>query len=342
MTITINTRDKNYDVIIGEIGNLSVEGKILIVTNPLVCALHIQKLLSHLSAKEIFICTIKDGEAHKNLANIEEILNNAFNHKLDRKSLIIAFGGGVIGDMAGFAAGIFLRGIEFINIPTTLLAQVDASVGGKTGVNTSFGKNLIGLFHQPKAVHIDAGFLRTLPAREFNAGISEIIKMAVCFDKEFFAWLEGADLRDFRQLEEAIAKSVAIKAKVVSLDEKESGIRAALNYGHTFGHIVELLGHYTQYLHGEAVSIGMCKANNLAVILGNLTSAESARIRALLERYDLPTNYKVEDLEGFYAKFALDKKSLSNTLRFVVPNGIGSFEIVANPPKDSVLEALRG
>ncbi len=340
MEITITTKERHYCVHIGDLAHIKHDGKVLIVSNPKVCALHISALLEKLDSQEIFICTLKDGEAYKNMQSVEEILHNAFIHKLDRKSLIIAFGGGVIGDMSGFAAGIYQRGIDFVQIPTTLLSQVDASVGGKTGVNNAFGKNLIGIFHQPKAVYIDTRFLSTLPKREFVSGISEIIKMAVCFDKEFFMWLENANLENKADLEYAIQKSIEIKAHIVSFDEKESGIRAGLNYGHTFGHIIELLGDYKEYLHGEAVSIGMCQANNLAIKLGKLSEVDSNRIKQLLVRFGLPVEYQVCDKEDFYAKFFLDKKSENGSLRFIIPNGIGKMEIITNPPKDILLSIL--
>lgn len=339
-TIEIKTKDKNYNVYIGALGKLKFDNKVLIITNPKVCGLHIAKLLSKIEAKNIFICTIKDGEQYKNLSAIEEILNNAFNHKLDRKSVIIAFGGGIIGDMSGFAAGIYQRGIEFIGIPTTLLAQVDASIGGKTGINNTFGKNLIGIFHQPKAVYIDIDFLSTLETREFNAGISEIIKMAVCFDLDFFNWLECADFTKKQDLEYAIMISIKIKAKIVTLDEKEEGIRAGLNYGHTFGHIIELFGNYSFYLHGESVSLGMCMANNLALKLNKLSQNDANRIKNLLEKFNLPTYYKVPNIEEFYNKFFLDKKSQNDNLRFIIPNGIGKMEIIENPKKEILLEVL--
>ena len=247
----------------------------------------------------------------------------------------------MITDMAGFAAGIFMRGIDFINIPTTLLAQVDASVGGKTGVNNAFGKNLIGLFNQPKAVFINAKYLDSLSVREIRAGIAEIIKMAVCFDKDFFAWLESANLLENRtDLEQAIYKSVALKAKIVAQDERESGIRAGLNYGHTFGHIIELNGNYTEFLHGEAVALGMIKANALAVKLGTITSDEMARIKNVLLKNGLPIDYAVRDKNDFYMKFYLDKKSQNSILRFVLPKGIGDMQIIENPPKETILEIL--
>lgn len=338
-TITIDLGTRSYPVHIGEIINIT-HNKILIVTNPKVAALHISSLLSKIVAKEVFIYTIKDGEAYKNMKSIEDILECAFIHKLDRKSLIIGFGGGVITDMAGFAAGIYQRGIDFINIPTTLLSQVDASIGGKTGINNAFGKNLIGLFYQPKAVYINPNFLSTLDKREFISGISEIIKMAVCFDGEFFKWLENANLNNQYDLEYAIERSIKIKADVIKQDEKESGIRAGLNYGHTFAHIIEMLGNYRDYLHGEAVSIGMIKANKLALKLGKINENEFNRIRDLLLSFGLPIDYKVKDKEFFYKQFYLDKKSQNNNLNFILPNGIGDMQIIQNPPKEFVLDIL--
>ena len=342
-TIHLKTDSNPYDITICALKKINLDkySKVLIVTNPCVSALHISKLLSCINHKEVFICTLKDGEQYKNLASIEFILENAFIYKLDRKSLIISFGGGVISDMSGFAASIYQRGIDFISIPTTLLAQVDASVGGKTGINNSFGKNLVGTFYQPKAVYIDIDFLATLPKREFNAGISEIIKMAVCFDRDFFIWLESADLvNNKKDLEYAIFKSVSIKADIVCKDEKENGIRAGLNYGHTFGHVIELLGNYSLYLHGESVGMGMCKANNLAVLLNKLDKKDSTRISNLLKKYEIPTEYKIKDLNDFYTRLFLDKKSQNNNLRFILPNGIGDMEIITNPPKELLFEAM--
>ena len=339
--LEIDLKERSYAVHFGEDFEIRGYKKVLIVSNPKVFALHGANLMAKIKADSAFVATIKDGEKYKNLQSVNEILENAFIHKLDRKSLIIGFGGGVITDMAGFAAGIFTRGIDFINIPTTLLAQVDASVGGKTGVNNDFGKNLIGLFHQPKAVFINPKYLDSLPQRELKAGIAEIIKIAVCFDKEFFAWLENANLLESSaDLESAIYKAVAIKAKIVASDERESGIRAGLNYGHTFGHIIELLGNYTEFLHGEAVSLGIIKANNLALKLGAISQDELNRITNLLLKNGLPIDYAVQNKEDFYQKFYLDKKSQNDKIRFVIPNGIGQMKIIENPAKDLVLSAL--
>lgn len=193
----------------------------------------------------------------------------------------------------------------------------------KTGINNQYGKNLVGAFYQPEAVYIDTTFLETLAKREFAAGIAEIIKMAVMFDKNYFEFLETANFQERTSLEKVIQRSVELKAEVVNLDEKESGIRAVLNYGHTFGHVVENETNYTTYLHGEAVAIGMVMANRLAVALGVMSQKEADRVTQLLQKHDLPTDYVIEDVETFYNKFFLDKKSANNKLKFIVPQGLG-------------------
>lgn len=275
------------------------------------------------------------------MQTIDSILNHCFEHRLDRKSLLIAFGGGVIGDMTGFASSIYQRGISFVQIPTTLLSQVDASVGGKTGINNKYGKNLIGAFHQPKAVLIDPFFLTTLPKREFSAGVAEIIKMAVTFNENFFTWLEQNDLTQEENIKIAIQKSVQTKADVVIKDEKENGIRAALNYGHTFAHVIENETEYKTYLHGEAVGIGMIMANELSVKLGLMKENEALRIKKLLQKYDIPTSYKIKDVENFYEHFFLDKKSLDNKIKFILPNSIGGCVITDEVKKEDVIEVLK-
>lgn len=333
--------DNSYKVHIGELQPLHIDAKVAIVTNPKVGGLHLHYLLSKLTAKEIYVITVEDGEHFKTLATIEKILNNLFEHKFNRSSVLIALGGGVIGDMTGFAASIYQRGISFIQIPTTLLSQVDASVGGKTGVNNAYGKNLIGAFHQPLAVYADPHFLTTLPEREYAAGIAEIVKMAVCFDKAFFEWLETADLHDKEVMEEAIAKSVLTKAMVVSKDEKEKGLRAALNYGHTFGHVIENETGYTQYLHGETVSIGMVMANELATRLGLMKTEELQRIKQLLVKYNLPISYAISDLDAFYQAFFLDKKSADSAITFIVPEHIGGVELRSDVSKEIVMDVLK-
>lgn len=343
MTVKINLSNENsYEIYIDKLKTLSFDKKVVVVTNPTIASYHLEYLKSKLNAKQLSFCTIPDGEQYKNMQTLEMILEACFEAKLDRKSLLVAFGGGVIGDMTGFAASIYQRGIDFIQIPTTLLSQVDASVGGKTGINNKFGKNLIGSFHQPKAVYIDSTFLKTLPKREFGAGVAEIIKMSVCFNKEFFSWLENNDLNDEKNIDIAIQKSVETKAYVVSVDEKEQGLRAALNYGHTFGHVIENLTNYKTYLHGEAVGIGMCMANALAVKLDLMSKEEDKRVESLLKKYDVPTTYKIEDIEDFYEHFFLDKKSSDSKIKFILPVGIGDCRITDEIKKEDVCEILKG
>ncbi len=343
MTVKIELPNNiKYDINIDTLKHLEYDTKVVIVTNTTVSDLHLKYLMQHISAKEVSVVTLFDGEMYKNMESIEIILNHCFVNRLDRKSILIAFGGGVIGDMTGFAASIYQRGIEFVQIPTTLLSQVDASVGGKTGVNNAYGKNLVGTFHQPIEVNIDPYFLSTLPKREFGAGIAEIIKMAVTFNKEFFEWLENHDLFLQKNIQEAIAQSVKTKAWVVSQDEKEQGIRAALNYGHTFGHVIENETNYKKYLHGEAVGIGMVMANELAVKVGLLSQEEAQRIKKLLEKYDIPTQYTIKDVEEFYEHFFLDKKSHNNKIKFILPKGIGDCEMTDTVDKETVISVLKG
>ncbi len=332
----------SYDITIDELKELTFDRKVVVVTNPTVSGYHLEYLKNKIKCDNLSIVTIPDGEEYKNMETIDMILNHCFENRLNRKSLLIAFGGGVIGDMTGFCAAIYQRGIDFIQVPTTLLSQVDASVGGKTGVNNKFGKNLIGAFHQPKAVYIDPYFLTTLPPREFSAGIAEIVKMAVTFNKEFFEWIEQNDLTNVENIKVAIKKSVETKAWVVSQDEKENGIRAALNYGHTFGHVVENETNYSKYLHGEAVGIGMIMANEVAKRIGLMSQEDTIRVKNVLEKYDIPTTYKISDVEDFYEHFFLDKKSLDDKIKFILPVGIGDCKITDEVSKTDVIEVLKG
>lgn len=345
MNIDINLNrqiDNSYKVQISDLPELDFGNKkVCIATNPTISGLHISKLISKIKAKTIIISTIPDGEEYKNMDSIEQILQDMFIAKFDRKDVLIAFGGGVIGDMTGFAASLYERGIDFIQVPTTLLSCVDSSVGGKTGINNKFGKNLIGAFWQPKAVYIDTAFLKTLPINEFNAGMAEVIKMAVMFDKEFFKFLQSAKpLENKEDLKHIIGKCVELKAKVVELDEREGGVRAVLNYGHTFAHVIENETNYKGYLHGEAVAIGMVMANRLALNMGYITKEENDEILALITQYNLPTEYKISSLEGFYEKFYLDKKTSSNVITFILANGIGNYKIEKNAPKELILKAI--
>ena len=336
-----HTPNITYDITIDALPQLTFDTNVVVVTNPTVAGYHLERLLSHLTAAKLHVVTIPDGEEYKTLETVESILNECFEHKLDRKSLLIAFGGGVIGDMTGFTASLYQRGIDFIQIPTTLLSQVDASVGGKTGVNNKYGKNLIGAFYQPKAVYIDPTFLKTLPPREFAAGIAEIVKMAVMFDKSYFEFLQNADFKNEETLKEVIKKSVELKARVVNQDEKEAGIRAVLNYGHTFGHVVENETNYRTYLHGEAVAIGIVMANALAVELGMFTQKEETQVKEFLEKSSLPTSYVIEDADDFYAHFFLDKKSAKGSIKFILPQGMGDHKIVSGIDENIVKKVLQ-
>jgi 3-dehydroquinate synthase len=332
--------DNSYSITIDELPKIHLDTKVAIVTNPKVAGIHLGYLLSKISAKELYIITIPDGEEYKNQESIDLILESLFIHRFNRKSMLIAFGGGVIGDMTGYAASIYQRGIDFIQIPTTLLSQVDSSVGGKTGMNNAFGKNLIGAFHQPKAVYIDPHFIATLPKNEFAAGMAEVIKMAVTFNKEFFTFLESADLSQKEILLQTIQMAVTTKADVVAKDEKEHGLRAALNYGHTFGHVIENETNYTGYLHGEAVAIGMCMANELALSLGSITQEERDRVTNLLKKYNLPTTYGIKNIASFYEMFFLDKKSSDSKITFILPDGLGDVTITDEVSKEAVIAVL--
>ena len=332
--------DNSYTITIDELPQINLDTKVAIVTNPTVAGLHLPYLLSKMNAKELYVITVPDGEEYKNQQSVDTILESLFNHRFNRKSILIAFGGGVIGDMVGYAASIYQRGVDFIQIPTTLLSQVDASVGGKTGMNNRYGKNLIGAFHQPRAVYIDPYFLTTLHAREFGAGVAEIVKMAVTFNKDFFEFLQEADLHNPAVLQKAIQQAIQTKASVVVQDEKEQGIRAALNYGHTFGHVIENETKYKTYLHGEAVAIGMVMANKLACKLGLMSEYEAQCILNVLKKYALPISYTVANPQSFYEMFFLDKKSSDANITFILPHSIGSVKMLHDIPKENVIEVL--
>ncbi len=340
--IDIESKKSSYNIYIEPLKKISLNSNVAIITNPTVAKYHLDNFLKKVEAKRVEVISVPDGEEYKNIDTVLYILDELFKLKYDRKSTLIALGGGVIGDMTGFSASIFLRGIDFIQVPTTLLSQVDASVGGKTGVNNRYGKNLIGTFYQPKAVYIDKEFLKTLPKREFRAGIAEIIKMAVMFDSDFFEKLESFDFNNIDNLEPIIARAVELKAQVVKMDEKESGIRAVLNYGHTFAHVIEKEGNYKEYLHGEAVAIGMVMANNLANKIGLLSLDDQNRIKNLLKKLSLPIDYKIKDVDKFYESFLHDKKSKDGKITFILPNKrIGSYIIKDDIDPKIIKETLK-
>ena len=338
-TVTVNLGQRSYAIELG-VGLLSRVGEIMkaqgiggrvgIVSNPPVADLYGEEIRESLRAAgyETALVLIPEGEAHKNTVSLGLIYDALVEHRFDRSATLIALGGGVIGDVTGYAAATFLRGIGYVQIPTTLLAQVDASVGGKTAVNHHQGKNLIGAFHQPRLVVIDMDTLRTLPQREFAAGMAEVIKHGIIEDAGFFGFLEeemDALLRmEPAAVETAVAASCRIKAAVVEQDEREDDRRAILNFGHTIGHALESFTGYERFLHGEAVAIGMIQAAALSAGQGLCSAAELGRIEALLRRAGLPWRLP-EDiaLEDLVAGMALDKKSHAGKIKFVLCEGIG-------------------
>ena len=318
-------------------------GSILLKMTCAVIANSALEFLKHLKGNnyQVQIFLIKAGELHKNLKTLSEIYNFAFEFGLDRNSLIIALGGGIVGDITGLAAATWLRGIEFIQIPTTLLSMVDSSVGGKTAVNHPKGKNLIGAFHHPKAVFIDPETLKTLPKREFNAGMAEVIKYGVIKDKELFEYLENENNKNkLKNLEneyliKIINSSIKTKSHIVSEDEKEHGIRAILNYGHSFGHVIENLCGYGEFLHGEAISIGMKIAGDIALEKGLWSKEEFIRQDNLLKSYNLPTKIPKMNKNEVITILMGDKKVRDGKMRFILPKGIGEVDIY-----DDVLDSL--
>ena len=296
------------------------------------------------------LISIPGGDKSKNVSQLEYILEEALSFKIDRNSLIIAFGGGVIGDIAGFAASILLRGIDFVQIPTTLLSQVDSSVGGKTGINSSKGKNLIGSFHQPIAVIADIDILKTLPKREFLAGLVEVIKYGLIYDIKFFDSLENnyKDILNYDQLKlnKVISRSCEIKSLIIKNDEKENGKRAILNLGHTFGHAIESFGKYDgTIIHGEAISIGICLAFKLSTKLGYCNQFETKRVVSFFKKLSLPTSLQeVQNLSittlGMLKKFKYDKKNKNNQLTFILNEKIGKSFIKNNMDENILIQFL--
>ncbi len=303
--------------------------QLVVVTNETVAPLYLNKLLAGLQDYQCASVVLPDGEQYKTLATLNLIFDALLGKKCDRKTTLIALGGGVIGDLTGFAAACYQRGVPFIQIPTTLLAQVDSSVGGKTGVNHALGKNMIGAFYQPRCVIADTDTLRSLPERELCAGIAEIIKYGLIRDKEFFKWLESnmeaLRARDPEALIYAIERSCRNKAAVVAADERESGERALLNLGHTFGHAIETGMGYGVWLHGEAIGAGMLMAADLSWRLGWLSAKDRERTEHLLARAGLPTHAPAElSRERFMELMAVDKKVMDGTLRLVLLKAIGA------------------
>ena len=351
-TITVALGDRSYPIHIGEgivdrLDNLAalgaVRGTTAIVTDSNVGPLYAAPVAQRMRAGTA-VCTLPAGEERKTLAQIEWLCGEFLRLGLDRSSAVVALGGGVVGDVAGFAAAVFMRGIPFVQIPTTVVAQVDSSVGGKTGVNHPLGKNTIGAFHQPSAVLIDLTLLRTLPDREIGAGMAEAIKHGVIADADLFAYLEraaGAILaKDLAALERPVVRSCEIKAAIVAEDEREQGSRANLNYGHTFGHAIEAVTRYERFLHGEAVALGMHAAGMLAAELGMVDAAFVARQRNCIAAYRLPVSWPELPIEQTLAAMRYDKKACAGTLKFVLPDRMGHVVQRTDVPEAFVRRAL--
>lgn len=341
--VRVELGQRSYEIFIGR-GILSGLGKVLkgfgfskkisLVSNPTVFALYGKVIMDSLRDSD-FDCVeviIPDGEEYKDYLWSYYILTELLRYKLDRRSCLVALGGGVIGDITGFVASIYMRGISFVQVPTTLLSQVDSSVGGKTGVNHPLGKNMIGTFYQPRLVWVDTDTLKTLPEREFLSGLSEVIKYGVIWDWELFEFL-GRERESILALEPSalsyiIRRSCEIKAEVVSRDEREAGLRAILNFGHTVGHAIETTTGYRRFLHGEAVSIGMRAEARLSSILGISDVDTEKRILSLLSSYGLPVDIPPEvKKEELLPAMEIDKKAVGGRLRFILPERIGKVRI---------------
>lgn len=335
-TVNVELGDRSYPIYIGDnilsqlglVADLVVGRQVMVVTNTTVAPLYLEKLLTQLEGLNPVSMKLADGEQYKTLETVTKIFDALLEHRFSRNSTLIALGGGVVGDITGFAAACYQRGINFIQIPTTLLAQVDSSVGGKTGVNHPLGKNMIGAFYQPLGVVADTAVLTTLPDRELKAGIAEVIKYGFIYDAAFFEWLElNLDKiisHNQQALVYAIQRACEIKAEIVANDERETGVRAILNFGHTFGHAIETGCGYGTYLHGEAVSIGMCLAAELSYRLGNISLNELLRGIQLLERSGLPISLPEQlSVDNYLKLMAVDKKNIDGEIRVTVLEGMG-------------------
>lgn len=324
--------------------------KLLLVSNPMIFKHYGERAIASLQQAgfDVAYHLIPPGERYKTLSSIQKIYDLALDHRLERSSAMIALGGGVVGDMTGFAAATWLRGISVVQVPTSLLAMVDAAIGGKTGVNHPRGKNLIGAFHQPRVVVIDPTVLKTLPGREFRAGMAEVIKYGIIWDADLFAQMEQASRLDQKRyiaddlIQTILTRSCQAKAEVVAQDEKEAGLRAILNYGHTIGHAVESLTGYRVVNHGEAVAIGMVAAGQIAVEMGWWTEAKAQRQLALIQKAGLPTQVPAMiDLDEVLDSLQTDKKVKDGRVRFVLPTRIGAVTITDQVPADTIRSVLK-
>ena len=362
ITVDVALGERSYPIHIGDglletlgarVAALRPNARCAIITDENVAALHAATAMESLSAAGFtpLLITVPAGEPSKSMAMLEEVLSQLLDARLERSDLVIALGGGVVGDLAGFAAAVYKRGMDFIQVPTSLLAQVDSSVGGKTGINAKQGKNLIGAFHQPILVLADTGTLKTLPEREFAAGYAEVAKYGLIDDADFFAWLEENREAVFAHesaLGEAIAASCRAKAKIVSMDEREGGVRALLNLGHTFGHALEGYVKYdaARLVHGEAVAIGMAQAHRFSNRMNLCSVDDVARVERHLKEAGLPVSVREipgtpPDAEALFGFISQDKKVTSGKLNFILTNGIGQSYIAKDVPGDEVMAFLK-
>jgi 3-dehydroquinate synthase len=355
ISLNVELGDRSYPIAIGRglLDDTSLlnrhiggSGKVAIVTNTTVAPLYLDKVAGPLRAagREVVPIILRDGEEYKTWESLNEVFDALLANKCDRKTTLVALGGGVIGDMTGFAAATYMRGVPFVQIPTTLLAQVDSSVGGKTGINHPLGKNMIGAFYQPRAVIADTATLDTLPARELSAGLAEVIKHGAILDAGFFDWIEAniAKLmaRDHAALAHAIARSCEIKADVVARDEREGGLRAVLNFGHTFGHAIEAGLGYGAWLHGEAVGCGMVMAADLSHRLNLIDDATVERVRALVKAAGLPIVAPDLGIERWIELMEVDKKNEGGAIKFILVKPLGSPSIT-NAPRELLDATLK-
>ncbi len=353
-TLNVELANRSYPIHIGRnlISNASLilpylkRKHVAVVTNTTVAPLYLSQLSQTLQAAGVSVIPIvlPDGEAYKNAETLNKIYDALLQNRCERSTTLIALGGGVIGDLTGYAAATYLRGVPFIQMPTTLLSQVDSSVGGKTGINHPLGKNMIGAFYQPQLVLADIDTLQTLPAREFSAGMAEVIKYGLIRDPEFFNWLETNIVKlmalDEAVLSDAIYRSCQNKAEVVARDEHENGERALLNLGHTFGHAIENAMGYGVWLHGEAVAAGTMLAADLSQRMGWLTNDEVKRIHALLTKANLPLDAPKLGVERYLDLMQLDKKVADGKIRLVLQQGIGKAVITSDYDADALKATL--
>ena len=349
--LTVNLGENSYDILIddaslydigGECALRGLCGRAVVITNPAIGSLYSARVLRSLvdAGNRTIVIEIPDGEEHKNFLTLNAIYDKLIDAGIDRESFIVALGGGVVGDVAGFAAATFMRGIPFVQVPTSLLAQVDSSVGGKTAIDHPRGKNLIGAFYQPRLVLADVDTLSSLPRREFIAGMAEIIKYGVIFDRAFFEYLELNCEKvlemDHACLGHIIRRCCELKAYVVERDEKESGLRAALNFGHTFGHAIEAQAGYGKLAHGEAVAIGMSLASKVSLSLGYCDVTDVERISNALNRFGLPLEVPTYDRSQMLRLLASDKKTRNGVIKFICNCGVGNY-IVENLTAEQLL-----